>query len=77
MIWLAYYTKTDELGDIVVKQVGAFLGGNCKEVIQKVCQIHSIHFPKHYSSECSTDIYVDGIHHHIAVGPVDQLIDLD
>lgn len=83
MIWLAVYTKLDSSGKLILRQIGNFYGGNCQEVIKKVCKIHSIRPPKNSKDACSVKIEVElpdhpGMFevHSITVGPMDCLIEV-
>lgn len=83
MVWLVIYIVYNESGEIIKKQMGNFLGGNCKDVIRKVCRIHNLRYPKNKEDECkvlftSRDQKREGRHliHSISVGSIDELIAL-
>lgn len=84
MLWIARYTKTDFNLEVVANKVGIFDGGNCREVIRKVCKLHGIHLPKEqYKGECKFAFRLpapnaEGLYddYEIDVAPIDAMIDL-
>lgn len=81
MVWLVRYTKYNSDGKVLANQVGNILGGNCQEVIQKVCRFKSIKPPSKKHVHCSyivEDVIESGDVevHAIVVGAEDELIDV-
>lgn len=83
MVWLVRYTKYNYLnGKVLSNQIGNVLGGNCQEVIQKVCRIKKIEPPKKhkdcsYISEAELEVDSDEyVIHSIVVAAEDELIDV-
>lgn len=81
MVWLVRYTKYNSRGKVLTNQVGNMLGGNCEEVIQKVCRLKEIEPPKRhkqcsYIAEVPTEAADDFEVHAIVVAAEDQLIDV-
>lgn len=84
MVWLVRYTKYKYLnGEVLSNQIGNVLGGNCQEVIQKVCRIKQVQPPPKKHKDCS---YIsepeqerdsgEYVVHSIVVGAEDELIDV-
>lgn len=90
MVWLVRYTKYNYLNGVVLSnQIGNILGGNCQEVIQKVCRLKKIKPPQKHKhgdqtqQDCSyiseaeyePESY-EYIVHSIVVAAEDELIDV-
>jgi hypothetical protein len=83
MIWLVRYSKRNSQKEVVTSKVGNFTGGNCAEVVGRVCKKLGLHTPKEYKNGCKCEFVTpmpqkpeELESHLIEISSLDELVDL-